>query len=37
MRYVHTPDHWFFNQSNEIYGGVPPTLDNIKIVPDLVN
>ena len=29
--------HWFFNQSNEIYGGTPPTLDNIKTEPDLAN
>ena len=29
--------HWFFNQSNEIYGGFPTTLDNIKTEPDFMN
>ena len=28
--------HWFFKQSNKIHGGVPLTLDNIKIEADLV-
>ena len=27
----------FFKQSNEIYGGIPPSLDNIKTEPELVN
>ena len=32
-----TVAHRFFNQSNKIHGGVPPTLDNIKTEADLVN
>ena len=28
--------HWFFKQSNEIYGGTPPSLDNIKTEPESV-
>ena len=36
MRCVKTIDNWFFKQSNDIYGGVPPTLDNMQIEPDLV-
>ena len=37
MRYGQNIDQWFFKQSNEIYGGIPPTLDNIKTEPELVN
>ena len=37
MRCGKTLAHWFFKQSNYIYGGVPPTLDDIKTEPDLVN
>ena len=37
MRCEKTVAHWFFKQSNEIHGGVPPTLDNIKIEADFVN
>ena len=37
MRCGKNISHWFFKQSNEIYGGVPPTLDDIKIEPDLVS
>ena len=29
--------HWFFKQSNGIYGGTPPSLDDIKTEPYLVN
>ena len=29
--------HWFFKQSNEIHGGVPQTLDNIRTEADYVN
>ena len=32
-----TISHWFFKQSNEIYGGTPPSLYNIKTEPELVN
>ena len=28
---------WFFKQYNEIYWGIPPSLDNIKTEPELVN
>ena len=28
--------YWLFKQSNEIYRGVPTTLDDIKTAPDLV-
>ena len=37
MRCGKTLSRWFFNQSNYIYGGVPPTIDNIKTELDLVN
>ena len=37
MRCGKTLDHWFFKQSNDIYGGVPTTIDNIKTEPDLLN
>ena len=37
MRCGKTLAHWFFNKSNDIYGGVPPILDNMKTEPDLVN
>ena len=30
MIFVKTLSHWFFKVSNDIYGGVPPTLDGIK-------
>ena len=30
MRYGNTLAHWFFKKSNEIYVGVPPTLDYIR-------
>ena len=36
MRFGKTVAQWFFKQSNEIHGGVPPTLDNIKTEADLV-
>ena len=36
MRCGKTLDHWLFNQSNEIYGGTPPSLDNIKTEPESV-
>ena len=29
--------HWLFKQSNDIYGGTPPSIDNIKTEPELVN
>ena len=29
--------HWLFKQSNEIHGGTPPSHDNIKTEPELVN
>ena len=28
---------WFFNKSNDIYGVIPPNLDDIKTEPELVN
>ena len=31
-----TLSYWLFKQSNEIYRGVPTTLDDIKTAPDLV-
>ena len=34
MRCGNTLDHWLFKQSNEIYGGTPPSLDNIKTEPE---
>ena len=37
MRCGKTLAHWFFKQSNDIYGGTPPSLYNIKTEPDLVN
>ena len=37
MRCVNTLAHWFFKQSNDIYGGTPPRLDDIKIEPESVN
>ena len=36
MRCGKTLAHWLFKQSNEIYGGTPPSLDNIKTEPELV-
>ena len=37
MRCGKTLSHWFFKQSNEVYGGISPNLDNKKTEPDLVN
>ena len=37
MRCGNTLAHWFFKQSNDIYGGTPPSLDDIKTEPELVN
>ena len=37
LRCGKTLSHWFFNKSNEIHGGVLPTLEDIKTEPDLVN
>ena len=37
MRCGNTLAHCFFKQSNDIYRGVSPTIDNIKTEPDLVN
>ena len=37
MRCGKTLSHWFFKQSNDIYGGTPPSLNNIKTEPELVN
>ena len=37
MRCGKTLAHWLFNQSNDIYGGTPPSLDDIKTEPELVN
>ena len=37
MRCGKTLAHWLFKQSNEIYGGTPPSLDDIKTEPELVN
>ena len=37
MRRGKTIDHCFFKKSNDIHGGVPKTLDDIKTEPDLVN
>ena len=36
MRCGKTLSHWFFKQSNNIYGGVPLHLEDIKTEPDLV-
>ena len=36
MRCGKTLAHWLFKQSNEIYGGTPPSLDNIKTGPESV-
>ena len=36
MRCGKTLSHWLFKQSNEIYGGTPPSLDDIKTEPELV-
>ena len=36
MRCGKTLAHWFFKQSNAIYGGTPPSLDDIKTEPELV-
>ena len=36
MRCGNSLDHWFFKQSNVIYGGVPPTLEDIITEPNLV-
>ena len=37
MRCGKTLAHWFFKQSNEFYGGTPPSLNDIKTEPELVN
>ena len=37
MRCGKTLAHWLFKQSNDIYGGTPPSLDDIKTEPKLVN
>ena len=37
MRCGKTLAHWFFKQSNEIYGGTPSSLNDIKTEPWLVN
>ena len=37
MRCGKTLAHWLFKQSNEIYGGTPPSIDNIKTEPELVD
>ena len=37
MRCGKTLAHCFFKQYNDIYGGIPPTLDNTKTEPYLVN
>ena len=37
MRCGKTLAHWFFKQSNKIYGGNPPSIDFIKTEPKLVN
>ena len=34
MRCGKTLDHWLFKQLNEIYGGAPPSLDDIKKEPE---
>ena len=31
-----THAHWFFKQSNDIYGGTPPSLEDIKTEPESV-
>ena len=36
MRCVKTLAHWLFKQSNEIYGGIPLSLDDTKIEPESV-
>ena len=36
MRCGKTLAHWLFKQSNEIYGGTPPSLDKIKTEPEWV-
>ena len=36
MRCGKTLAHWLFNQSDEIYGGTPPSLDDIKTEPKSV-
>ena len=37
MRCGKTLAHWFFKKSNEIYGGTPPSLDDLKTEPEMVN
>ena len=37
MRCGNTLAHWFFKQSNEVYGGTSPSLDDIKTEPKFVN
>ena len=37
MRCGKTLAHWLLKQSNEIYGGTPPSLEDIKTKPELVN
>ena len=36
MRCGNTLAHWLFKQSDEIYGGTPPSLDDIKTEPKSV-
>ena len=36
MRRRKTLAHWLFKQSDEIYGGTPPSIDNIKTEPKSV-
>ena len=36
MRCGNTLAHWLFKQKNEIYGGTPPSLDDIKTEPESV-
>ena len=36
MRCGKTLAHWLFKHSDEIYGGTPPSLDDIKTEPKLV-
>ena len=36
MRCGNTLAHWLFKQSDEIYGGTPPSLDDIKTEPESV-
>ena len=36
MRFGKTLAHWLFKQLNDIYGGAPPSLDDIKTEPESV-